>query len=1028
MKISFLHLSDLHFRSEWPEELGKVTQGLFQDLEHQLSRFENVHLIFSGDFVNAGNNQKSYADLLELLDSGMSKIGIGKEKRICVPGNHDISRDALRDKCFLHKGALALTTNERSFNERLSQLSSSVFLDKFKMYSEFESKFSDLTCNSSGLGGRGWKLNEGLGVYNLNTAICSYGGMSESGEILLDRENLSIDSRNLNKWIQESDDLCRILVMHHPLEWLTEWAKLELESLINKHFMLVYSGHVHKGSSTFSSRGQGKSIYISAPPLFTNKSNLLGYSITVLDTISKEVRIHYRQWTPSYAFVTGTSFSNNDSGIISFFTSESQFVPIEVLSNPPKSMDTRTILQAEFDKSREVHSTKKLLWVERDLSNYPETHARHEDLKMTTPKELAFNVRNCFVRAPKEFGLSCMAHFMALEHHKNCKHKVLAVVDAAEVPSHRQGVIGHVKERCAELDITEGELDGIILDNWSGDRSSMKALKIFKTEFPALPVIVLHGVSDYDQIASSLEINDIGEFEILYLWALTRNRIRELVTDYISDLDSLDENLVTDKVASDIDALNIHRTPHNCLLLLKLVSQAFDDSPVNRTEMISRVLTILFIQYNRIPNYETRPDLKDSEFALGYFTEWLIKIEKSSFSKQDFIVKVREYCSLKLLLLDVDQLFTFLISEKIFIAKHADIEFRFSYWLYYFAAHRMHHDSEFAGYILGDMRYAAFPEIIEFYTGIDRQRRDAIIQLTNDLKAMNAAFLERTQIPEDFNPLENAVWSPSDDILAQLKHTVEVGMEESSLSVPKRDEIADASYDKAKPYKQSISQFLSEASLRQMVQAMKGAARALRNSDHVAPEEKKALLEEVLLCWKRMAQALIIVSPLLAEQRTAGFEGMGFILGPGFDRFTTSDRRWMAIMFAISDNVVRWYQEDIFSRKMGILLSNYIDSHHGELGELFAVLVVIHQRPLGWADQVERFILRQPKHSFYLQKVFGALVEASEIGIIPDRIRKHLKRLAAMSLAKHSQGIMRPNEKVVKKISDAMEERKKAAS
>ena len=110
-----------------------------------------------------------------------------------------------------------------------------------------------------------------------------------------------------------------------------------------------------------------------------------------------------------------------------------------------------------------------------------------------------------------------------------------------------------------------------------------------------------------------------GHFELLYLWSLPQSRIRELVTSYVEGRDDLDEALVTRKVTSDIDALNIHRTPINCLMLLRLVEQSFEDSPVNRTDMIGRVLTVLFLDFEKTPRYETRPGQKDCEHALGYF-------------------------------------------------------------------------------------------------------------------------------------------------------------------------------------------------------------------------------------------------------------------------------------------------------------------------------------------------------------------------------------------------------------------------
>jgi hypothetical protein len=98
-----------------------------------------------------------------------------------------------------------------------------------------------------------------------------------------------------------------------------------------------------------------------------------------------------------------------------------------------------------------------------------------------------------------------------------------------------------------------------------------------------------------------------------------------------------------------------------------------------------------------------------------------------------------------------------------------------------------------------------------------------------------------------------------------------------------KDAIADQNYDQAKPYNQALANFIDESSLIQMVQAMKGTARALRNSDHVEPQAKIMLLEEVISCWIRVCQIVVILSPILAHQREVVFEGMGCIFWPNLN-------------------------------------------------------------------------------------------------------------------------------------------------
>jgi predicted MPP superfamily phosphohydrolase len=1023
MKFTFLHISDLHYQPDWHEEIELVCRKFIEDVTSQAKNYENLYLVFSGDLVSAGADNEFFQTFDTNLVKALDLIGFPKERRICVPGNHDISRDALRPLLTIQKGTLTEMTDERLFNNNLPQNSKIIFAPKFENYKTYESQFANYTACASSLGGAGWDLPNGIGIYCLNTAICSFASIEDNnGKPISDQNQLMIDTRSLHQWLTKTDSTTRILVMHHPLEWLAGWAKSELEKIIANSFQLIFSGHIHENSATFSSRGAGTSVHCSAPQLFTKKTDLLGYSFVSIDTSDKTVEVSYRQWSsPTQKFVMGTSLAGNDSGKIIFSHRSSNYVPIEVIPPVSQSRDTLAILQAEFDEATTCYSSKKLLWVDRDLANLSEKNAEGGNVVLISQNEFIKNFRGCIIRAPKQFGLTCLGRFIALSYYRQkANGTAVAVLNTMAMPHHREGIVKHIEARCKELNIEQKSLAGIILDNWHSDKGTRRILRELKTEYSNVPVILLQSMDDCAQIADAIESEEEQAFEPLFLWALTRERIRELVVKYVHGMDALDDNLVTKKVINDIDALNMHRTPLNCLLLLKLAEQQFDDSPVNRTEMIGRVLYLLFYQFDKIPRYATRPDIKDCEYALGFFCEWLMCSSKTAFSKDEFYRKVKEYCSLQILDLDVDVLFGFLVTENIFVRKGLEFEFRFNYWLYFFAAHRMHHDSKFAEFILSERRYSAFPEIIEFYAGIDRRRSDAVIRLTEDLKLMNADFSKRTGIPAEFNPFRNAQWSPTTDAIAQLKQEVENSMAESTLPAVVKDRIADQNYNRARPYNQELAKFINESSLKQLVQAMKGAARALRNSDHVLPDEKTKLLEEVMNCWVRVCQILTLISPVLANQKRAGFEGMGFYLDKTFDGIDTVEKRWKTILSVITGNIVTWYQEDIFSKKMGELLIKYVRDHEDKLGELLVLLMMVMQKPLGWEKEVERFIVRENKNSFYLNQIYFATRHEFKTSFSTERTRQDLRRLAAMAVAKHETGAKHPNLQLIEKAAKAV--------
>ena len=182
-------------------------------------------------------------------------------------------------------------------------------------------------------------------------------------------------------------------------------------------------------------------------------------------------------------------------------------------------------------------------------------------------------------------------------------------------------------------------------------------------------------------------------------------------------------------------------------------------------------------------------------------------------------------------------------------------------------------------------------------------------------------------------------------------------------------------------------------------------------------DSKAELLEKVLRCWVRVCQTLVVLSPVLAEQGRAGFDGMNFSLDKTFDGLDTPAKRWKAIITCIVDNIIAWYHQDIFSKKMGALFSNYVQGHQAELGELLVLLVMAKQRPPGWEKEIERFIVREQKNSFPLNKVFVALQQEFKVSFSTERTRQQLQHLAAMAIAKHATGAKHPNTKLIEKVA-----------
>src|SRR5690606_8105540 len=227
--------------------------------------------------------------------------------------------------------------------------------------------------------------------------------------------------------------------------------------------------------------------------------------------------------------------------------------------------------------------------------------------------------------------------------------------------------------------------------------------------------------------------------------------------------------------------------------------------------------------------YKTKPDLKDCEYVLGRYSEMMIRNGKYFFSKESFVKELKDFCQEKLIDLEIDLVFDVLVVNHIIVKQEFDYCFRSSFWIYYFAAKRMHNDNEFAEYIFDSKKYVSFPEIVEFYTGIDRNKSDALEILTRDLKETCDIVNSKVRLSGEMNIFSQINWKPTEQQIQNAQNELSENVINSGLPDNIKDQHADRSYNQIRPYNQNIQAFFSEYSLHNLIQNTKASSRALRN-------------------------------------------------------------------------------------------------------------------------------------------------------------------------------------------------------
>lgn len=1036
-KLSWLHISDIHFspKTDWRD--SAIRQAL---LDHLVSLFSKEQiprpdLIFCTGDVAFGNStetpiEQQYVQAGHFFDALLSACGtdgfpLERTRLFLVPGNHDVDRKQINNdaQATLNTWAKNSSRHIEQINQRFDEKTTE-FKDAIKrleLYDRFIAQYLPHLHDDQGrvIYSREIELDgTRIGIAGFNSAWTCSGPEDDRNIWMAAKWQFNAAATALKT------SAIRIGLIHHPLDWLNPADRDIATRRMQSEFDFCLHGHSH---SAWVIPGQNH-IVIAAGGVGVETSDEFGFNFVQIDLQAATgianlygARANENGWTVMPTAPAALDGKWN-------FELPQRLRRIPSSSAPPNegsgaregnvlttSGDTiARFLKKRLDDALRVFASQPSIWVTPTLSVKAETDAEAKVAQKLDCLTLLNQSNSTIVKAPPQYGLTCLAHYLIHEAWRLPSPSRWIYIDARSVKANPAAIQAEVHEEIRILGCSEAEIECIVLDSWAAyDKDSLKLLRILCEKFPTTRVICMQ--QSEGNLFGQLDVDSLPrKFDTYFLWALSRTQIRKIVAAYNEQRDIGDEDAITTKLAGDLDALNLHRTPLNCITLLKVSEVDFDDSPVNRCEIIKRVLFLLFNIYD-VPTYKVRPDLKDCEYVLGYFCEQLVREDQYFFARDRFLSVIQQCCQERLIDLETHIVFDILYENSIIVKRGSFFCFRFSYWIYYFAAHRMLQNTNFADFIFENFRYAKYPEIIEFYTGIDRAREDALKILTNDLAACVNKVKEGCGLPEDLNPYRHAQWIPSPKVQTLMQTEIAEGIKGSNLPSAVKDQYADQYYDQSKPYDQSIRHILAEHSFVTMLQTMTASARALRNSDYVSPETKRALLQEILNAWEQASMVLLVLLPILAVEGRAAYDGINVLLVGDFGK--TLKERAMRILTEIPRNVVCYSEYDLFSKKMGPLLFDRLEGREiGALVKHELVLLLIRQRPRDWNKHVQRYIASVSKNSFFLFDVYRTLRVEYQYSFTSFQSLKDIELLIRMAATKHVTGEKEPGKRAMKKV------------
>ena len=1007
-RVLLLNISDIHVGSiEKPENEELVLGKFIADVEEQITKFsyDDCFVIISGDLVFAASDH-NYARFDELIIQKLMKaLGIGRDHFIIAPGNHDVEQDTVKD---VEDSFLPIFKNnyeENRFNDLLrKEGQQSILFSKFNTFQRYMKDCFGL--DNYLLGANSVPINDIWSIHVLNSAIMSCGAYLN----IKDQGHLGIDTRSLHKLLAEDKHPQKILVMHHPEYYCMDWVKHELRKLYGNEYALVLSGHTHD-QDIFVNDASGY-IRCEAPQLFTDKCDyILGYNFIELAD-NKVIKITYREWFEKRnKFRAGISFTDDDEsqGVISFIDESKD--PLSKLAVDQVSIMMRERLRKEM----EAYVGQPYIWVDRYLSeDRIDKMFKMQDSPMYSELDIINNGENIHIVAPSQYGLTCYgSHFLLAlwEAHHDFGIKIDA--DGVRVKKFEKLVEAELNH----YEKTPEDVKWIVIDNWRPYQKDQKGISAFiKQEFPNAHVMLMTVYHEREFVEGKCFDEPVIESKTLYLTPLKRAQERLMVDAYNKEKFIDDSDVVLNKLYEDIKDFNLHRSPHSCATLLTVFKDSFDRNPVNRTDVLENILSIIF-DNTRLPNYSSKsPDAKDCEFCLGFFCSTLVEKNQFYFSRKLFYDEIGAFCALKKIDVDVDMLFDILCYSKILIDDNGQYKFHFTFWVYFFVASWMIANEDYATKMLSNQSYLHYPEVLEFYTGKDRRRKNAVDTLVNDIRMVSQSIQAKTGMKEDDDPFAflryNQDHRQRDIIIEQIESDVK----QSNLPQSVKDQAADLQYNPSAAFRQNIYKVYQDFSVGYLVNIIRIGSKVLRNSDQLDADLKLKLLAELSSALKVLSNIIYLVSPLFAKQGYIQLTDYGFELSQEFFELEEKERT-IAILVTIPYNLTRLFKEDIFSKRLSPVFIAALGTEKDRIKRHFLASLLVYKQPTGWREALLSYMDTIGQNSYYLGTLFELMMEILQIGDLEESERMRMKDLIKAAMFKNSVGRLPASQGELNQIS-----------
>ncbi len=898
--LNILHLSDIHFQPKnYNQEL--IIEKLMEDLRGLSKGPTQPDLIvISGDLVKAGSAASHYTFFDDII-LALTEVTKCSEKRIIIcAGNHDAQRNYIQENLAEQQALLASlksrdALNGSFFDGQLAKMAS----DKFSTFNELNDCLGGaIACYSTPMASV-YNIDDlEVSLVTINTALFTLAGINkhdDKGHLLFPEAAIREALKHVKAQYK------KILVHHHPFDWLQPHCAADLEAAIGNAFDLKLYGHMHVPKPAQIGSSIGTLLSNQSGALYQSRDYYDGYSLICHSSNVGYSAIHLRSYFESrQGFGAGEDIV--PGGIwYSCKKAESYWSrKLKVMNEVSvRKWLSTTLLHETTKEYNEGLSTKPvcdvfvpppMYWMQ-PLEEIEGATAKI-DFKLEDFVGFDFFTKerfNAIVYAGEEYGKTtllkqaCLKQLQASEFVEVLNIPVYLEFSAIRFAGEKMlawvlaGFSTHPEEDFSIKEALEKGLLTILVDDVDfADKKKLNSLLGLVNSYPKNRYIFTTLQPTGPNFGSIAAFDSAVSFKHIALRPFTRAAMRNMIQKWDADKRIMNHEQILNRLMKEIAGINLPITAVNGTILLSIYEEVSGFTPINRASLIEKFIETLLDKQSFVDAERSTFDFKHKTHFLAHLAAYMAQMNTYILPRQEVLDVFNAYLKKMGLKFDAEELLNSFITVKILCKKaDAQISFKYRAFLEWFVAKQMEQDSKFKSWILEDSRYLSYINELNYYAGLVRNDVSLLNLIGERFLTLTTELSEATKWDADLNKISTlALPDPTDD--AELFDEFERQLEAPALPQEDRDEILEGELPQDAEGRQEVFRPEVLGVGDRWNVALMLYSGILKNTELVADDIKRSHLAKVLNGWGLFTALSLYFVPLIAKHRSIKINGVGY--------------------------------------------------------------------------------------------------------------------------------------------------------